>query len=169
MLLLKAVATAAFAVSISVPALLMAAPTTQAAAPTVFFVQTADKALLTSNQLILTSPNNRTTWFADAPSNATGLMPTNHYYNLLWGKPSSHFNLNNPNASLVGEVINPQTHQFKTVSIVVNLDRATLDNHQIIYHIHALPKQDTLLDLQKPVVLLHPTLFIDRYICPTCD
>jgi hypothetical protein len=165
---LKKVAITVLATLITMPALLMAL-NAKPKAPACFFVQTAKQARLTSDQLILLSPNKNTTWFANAPSKDTGVMTTKYYYNLLWGAPTSHFNKDHPNASLVGEVMNPKTHHLQTVDIIVRLDRAQLHDHQIIYRVHTLLKQSNLLDLQKTLVLMHPTLFIDRYICPTCD
>lgn len=137
-------------------------------APSCFFVQTANKAMLQSDQLTLLDPSHEVVWFADAPSVDTGVMPQLHYLNLLWGTPSSHFNLHHPNASLVGEVMSPITHQLRSVDIILTLESVTEKNHHLVYQVHPLPHQHSLIDLKNPIYLHHATLFIDKYICPTC-
>lgn len=138
-------------------------------APTVFFVQSAQTAVISAHQLQLNQPQPRISWFADAPSKANGHMPMTHYYDLLWGNAQAHFNQQHPNASLVGEEVDPVTHQMHTVNLIVNLTEAKVHGSQMTYQICNLMQQDSLTELEKPLVLQHPTLFIDRYICPTCD
>ena len=153
---------------IAMPLSLLASIATQKANPC-FFVQSADKATLTSSQLTLINFHKNTVWFADSPSSQTGAMPTSTYLNLLWGKSTSHFNQHHPNASLVGEVINPKTHVPQSMDIIIRLDGVTQKNDQLIYQVHPLSHNGALIDPKQVIYLQYPTLFIDRYICPTCD
>ena len=137
-------------------------------APSCFFVQSADEAVLKSGELTLINPNINTVWFANSPSTKTGVMPTSHYLSLLWGNPSSHFNKHHPNAAFVGSVINPVTHESQRVDVIMTLDKLTEQNHHLVYQVHSLLYQGSLIDLKKTVYLQNPTLFIDKYICTTC-
>jgi hypothetical protein len=139
-------------------------------APSCFFIQSADTAILNSSKLVLVEPDAApTVWFADAPSTDTGVMPSWQYLHLLWGEPTSHFNQHHPNASLVGDVVNPVTHQLESVDVIMRLEKASEVNHHLVYQVHIISPKSSLIDSGSSITLHHIALFVDPYICPWCD
>jgi hypothetical protein len=135
-------------------------------ASSVFFVQTSEQAILKPGYLILKNPDPRILCFADAPSTAASVQSLSKYM-LTWTAQTGSFEKTNPNAALVGFIVNKKSHKEERLSAVLVLKHAHYDavSNTLTYDVSKsflVPKAK----LAHQANLVHPTLFIDPNIAP---
>ena len=132
--------------------------------PSLFFIQTANKMTLQPGKLTLHDFNHQTLWFADAPSRTYGYFNLSQYLG-LWRNPKAAFLLNNPNATLVGYMMNPKTHKEErlTVVLVLRFAHRSDDAKDLIYTVQKTYLVPERKAINQTVTLSHPTLLVDSY------
>ena len=84
---------------------------------------------------------------------------------LAWGTPKMGFNAVNPNASLSGYIINPNTGKLERCTVILTLKSAhyNKDMGVLYYKVNKLMFAHTFTKVSNTLVVQQPTLFIDVF------